>query len=215
MLYGRKLTIMTSLNGFFKWAYGIGDWLAKVMYLHILWVIFTLLGLVVFGITPATTSLFSVIHKWFDESFDIPIFKTFYTTYKANFLKTNGIGFILIGLGLFLYADFNISKQLIESFFVHFILLIVIFLYFVTVLYIFTVHARYKLRLLYYFKQSFFIALARPMETIAMIISLILLFYLFRFLPVLLFFAGSSIIAYPITWFAYRACVQIEEKKLG
>lgn len=206
---------MTSLHGIFKWVYDLGNWLAKVMYLHFIWAIFTILGLVVFGISPATAALFSVIHKWFDEDFDTPIFKNFYSVYRSQFLKSNGLGLIMIGLGIFLYFDMNISKQLIQSFYVHIFLVIIIFLYAITLMYIFLVFVRYELRFFQYFKQSFFIAMARPMETIAIIISLVLLFYLFSFLPVLLFFAGSSIIAYPIAWFAYRACVQIEEKKVN
>ncbi|ASN04170.1 YesL family protein [Virgibacillus necropolis] len=204
---------MTSVNGIFKWFYDIGNWLAKVMYLHFLWIIFTLIGLVVFGIAPATTALFSVIHKWFEEDFDIPIFKNFYSVYKTQFIRSNGIGIIMIALGLFLYFDIRVSKQLIQSFYLHIILLVISFLYFITVLYIFPVFARYELKFFFYFKQSFLVALARPIESIAMIISLFLLYYLFSFLPILLIFMGSSIIAYPLAWFAYRACLQIEEKK--
>ncbi|WP_408006956.1 YesL family protein [Pseudalkalibacillus sp. A8] len=203
---------MTIINGLFKWVYDMGNWLAKVMYLHFLWLIFTLLGLGVFGISPATAALFSVIHKWLEEDFDIPIFKNFYSVYKSDFLKSNSLGFILIGLGIFLYVDMNISQQYIKSFYVHLFLLIIIFLYMLTILYFFPVFVRYELKFFLYFKQSFYVALARPLETVAMIICLFLLFYLFRFLPILLFFAGSSIIAYPLAWFAFRAFVQIEGK---
>ncbi|ASK62209.1 hypothetical protein CFK37_08565 [Virgibacillus phasianinus] len=206
---------MTSVNGFLKWFFDIGNWLAKVMYIHILWVLFTLMGLVVFGFMPATAALFTVIHKGFDGKSDPAIFKTFYETFKTQFLKANALGLLLLGLCAFLYVDMNISKQVIQSFFVHMFLLIVCFLYFITVLYFFPVFARYKLSYFLYFKQSFFIAFARPFETIAMIICLVLLFYLFTYLPVLLFFAGSSLIAYPLAWFAYRACVQIEERKVN
>ncbi len=205
---------MTFLNGIFKWVYDGGNWLSKVMYLHFLWVLFTLLGLGVFGISPATAALFSVIHKWFEEDFDIPIFKNFYSVYKTQFIKSNRLGFILIGLGIFLYVDINISQKYIQSFYVHLFLIMIIFLYLLTVLYFFPVFVRYELKFFLYFKQSFYVALARPLETIAMIICLFLLFYLLRFLPILLLFAGSSIIAYPLAWFAFRACVQIEEKRL-
>ncbi|MBD1383079.1 YesL family protein [Metabacillus arenae] len=206
---------MTSLHGIFKWVYDLGDWLAKIMYLHILWVIFTFLGLGVFGISPATAALFSVIHKWLEKDFDIPIFKNFYSVYKTQFLKANRLGIILIGLGIFLYFDMKISQQYIQLLYVHLFLLMISFLYFLTVLYFFPVFVRYELKFFLYFKQSFFVALARPLESIAMIICLILLYYLFSFLPVLLFFGGSSMIAFPLAWFGYRACIGIEERKLN
>lgn len=202
------------LDGIFKWVYVFGNWLAKVMFLHLLWVVFTLLGLVVFGISPATAALFSVIHKWFDDHYEIPIFKNFYTVYKEQFLKSNGLGLILAGIGLFLYVDIKISQNMIQSFYFHIFLLIIFFFYVVVALYFFTIFSRYKLNFFYYFKQTFLIAIARPFESIAMIVSLVLLSYLFSYLPVLFVFAGAGITACPLVWFGYRACVQIEEKKL-
>ncbi len=184
------------------------------MYLHLLWVLFTVLGLVVFGFMPATTAMFSVIRKWVEEDLDIPIFQNFYKTYKTHFLKSNIIGVIIIGIGLFLYFDIKISKQAIQSMPLHSILLLLSFFYFIMLLYLFPVFVRYNLKSVLYFKQSFFLALARPLETIAMIISLVILYYLFSFLPVLLVFAGAPLIAYPLMWFAYRAFMQIEKKKL-
>lgn len=200
---------------FFKLFYNMGDWLSKVMYLHLLWVLFTLLGLVIFGIFPATAALCSVIHRWYDKDFDTPIFKHFYAVYKTHFLKSNGLGIILISAGVFLYVDIKISKQLIQSSYLHVLILIITFLYFITVIYFFSVFIRYELKLFNYFKQSFLIAISSPFETLAIIISLFLLYYLFLYLPILLFFAGSAIIATPVVWFSYRACIQIERKLSG
>jgi len=86
------------------------------MYLHFLGVVFTLLGLGVFGISPATAALFSVIHKWFEEYFDIQIFKNLFSVYKIHFFETNSLGIILISIGMFLYVDMNISQKYIEFF---------------------------------------------------------------------------------------------------
>ena len=204
---------MANLHGVFKWVYDIGNWLAKIMYLHLLWVLFTVVGLGLFGITPATIALVSVIHKWVDQDFDIPIFKNFFTEYKRECFKSNGFGLILIALGVFFYVDIKISQQLIQSFYFHAFLLFISLLYIVTVLHFFTVYVRYDLKFFFYFRQSFLIAIARPFETIAMVISLIALSYLFSFLPVLIFFMGSSLVVYPLVWFGYRACYEVERKK--
>lgn len=204
---------MKSLNGIFKAIFEIGKWLSKMMYLHLLWVIFSLMGLVVFGVMPATTAMFTVIRKWMEDDNDIPVFQTFLASYKTHFLKSNALGTFLVAIGIFLYIDMKISKQLVQSFYLHIILLIIGFLYLITLLYFFPVFVRYKLKYSQNFKQSFYIALARPFETIAMIISLILLYYLFSFLPILLIFVGSSLIAYSLMWFASQAFKQIEGKK--
>lgn len=204
---GRKV------DGIFKWVYEIGNWLAKLMYVHLLWVLFTLLGLVIFGITPATAAMVSVIHKWFDQKEDFPIFKHFFSAYKDQFIKANGVGLLLIAVGAFLYVDIRISQQVIQSNYFHAFLLFICFLYFITLLYFFTIFTRYQLRFLYYFRQSFLIAIARPFETIAMIICLVLLSYVYAYLPVLIILMGSSLTLFPVVWFGYRACVQVEEKK--
>lgn len=202
------------VEGIFKWVTIFGNWLAKVMFLHLLWIVFSLLGLVVFGIFPATAALFSIIHRWFVDDYEVPIFRNFWVTYKKQFFKANGLGMILTVIGFFLYWDIKISQHLIQSFYFHAVLLAVFFVFFVVVLYFFTILDRYELKFFQYFKQTFLIAIARPLESIAMVVSLILLSYVFYYVPVLFFFAGAGITACPLVWFAYRACVQIEEKKL-
>lgn len=204
---------MSSLNGFLKWFYDLGNWLAKMIYVHLLWVAFTVLGLGVFGIVPATATLTSVISKWFQNGYDIPIFQTFFNTYKKQFLRSNALGIVIIAIGVFLYMDLNISKHILQSAPIHFFLLFLVLIYTVVLLYFFPVFARYELKYFHYFKQSFFIAFARPFETIAMLLCILLLYYLFVYLPVLMVFAGSSLIVFPITWFAHRAFIQLEEKK--
>ncbi|MBP1915499.1 YesL family protein [Lederbergia galactosidilytica] len=204
---------MEHLSGIFKWLYGIGDGLAKMIYLHILWVLFTCLGIGVFGVIPATAALFSTIHKTIERNRDESIFQTFYSSYKSQFIKANGYGLIIIGTGLFLYWDVTISKQVIQSAILHMILLILCFFYFITVLYFFPVFARYELKGFQYIKQAFLIAISRPFETIAMILCLLILYYIFIFIPVLYVFMGVSMLAYPVMWFAMRAFNGIEEKK--
>ena len=186
-----------------------------MIYVHILWTAFTVLGIGVFGIVPATAALTTVISKWFEDGYDIPIFQTFFATYKKQFLRLNALGIVLIAIGVFLYVDLNISKHMLQSAFVHFILLFIFFIYIVVSLYFFPVFSRYELKYLHYFKQSFFIAFARPFETIAMLLCVLLLYYVFVYLPVLTVFVGSSLVAFPITWFAHRAFMQLEEKKMN
>ncbi|MCJ7840604.1 DUF624 domain-containing protein [Lederbergia sp. NSJ-179] len=204
---------MEHLSGIFKWMYEIGNGLAKLIYLHLLWVLFTCLGLGVLGLFPATTALFSVIHKSMERNMKDSLFQTFFGAYKSQFLQANGFGLIMTALGLFLYWDLTISKQVIQSAFLHVILLIFCFLYFITALYFFPVFARYQLKGFQYMKQAFLVAIIRPFETIAMILCLLIHYYVFIFVPVLYVFMGAAMLAYPLMWFAYRAFLGIEEKK--
>lgn len=204
---------MDHLTGFFKWVYEIGDGLAKLIYLHLLWVLFTVLGLGVFGFFPATAALFTVIYKSMERNRQETIFQTFFSSFKQHFWKVNGFGLVILAFGLFLYWDFTVSKQVIQSPILHFILLLFCFFYLITVLYFFPVFARYDLKGFQYMKQAFFIAVIRPFETIAMLVCLFLLYNVFIFLPVLYVFMGTAMVAYPIMWFALRAFLGIERRK--
>ncbi|WP_163536235.1 DUF624 domain-containing protein [Gracilibacillus sp. YIM 98692] len=204
---------MPYLNGFLRLFYNFGNWLAKLMYLQILWVAFTLLGLGILGMIPATIAMVYIIHKWFSEGFDIPILKQYWNFYKSIFFKANAFGLIWTTIGLFLYADYFISKQFIQSFYFHSFLMVLIVLFFISLFHFYTIFVRYELKFLQYFKQSLLIGLARPLESIAMVLSLLPLYYLFNFFPVFTAFMGVSLTFYPIVWFSYRACMLVEQKR--
>ncbi|MBS4217477.1 DUF624 domain-containing protein [Bacillus sp. FJAT-49711] len=204
---------MHHIQGIFRWLYELGNGLAKAMYLHLLWILFTLLGLGVLGVIPATTALFSIAHQTMDKKREAPIFQSFFNMYKKSFIKSNVLGLLLAAVGVFLRFDLTISKNIIQSYPLHLFLLIIIFLYGLIALYFFPVFVRYELKGWQYFKQAFLISLARPFETIAILICLLLLYILLSYIPILFFYCGSSLIVFPIMWFAYRAFLAVEDSK--
>lgn len=210
---GVRSVKMVNSTGLIAWLYDLGMWLSRFMYLHILWLAFTLLGLGFFGIAPATAALVAVTYKWFEDDSEIPIFKNFFSVYKQEFFKANGIGWIMFALNLFLYIDIRIARQLIQNYFFYFSIIFIALFLFVVFLYIFTVFARYDLKFSHYFRQAFLITIVRPFESIAMPISLVLISILYYYLPALPILMGSSLAAFPVVWFGYRACVQVEDKK--
>lgn len=198
------------INNIVEWILELGNWCARLIYLHLLWIVFTILGLVVFGVMPATTAVFYVIRKWMEEDIEAPIFENFYKSYKDHFVKSNTLGLVLVGIGAFLYYDFSISKLEIGIPFLHFIIMVIGFFYFIMLLYFFPVFVRYEFRLFEYIKKSFQLAIGRPLETLAMIISFVLLYYFFHIFPLFFFIAGVPLLAYPSMWFAHRAFSEIE-----
>lgn len=201
-------------DGMFGWLYDIGMWVAKMMYLHLLWVMFTILGLGLFGITPATIAMMTIFQRWFEGDPDVPIFQTFKSVYKKQFITANKLGLLMIGAGLFLLYDYYISKTILQVFIIHVGLLIVIILYGITLLYLLPVFVRYELKFFQYIKQAFLVALAQPFSSIGMIICLLIVYYMLIIVPALFVFIGSSIIFYLISQIAYRAFLKIEKKKV-
>src|SRR5699024_12866531 len=86
------------LNGAFKWIIDMGNWLFKFIYLLTLWIIFSILGLGVFGIFPASASVFTVARKCLEDGEDVPIFQTFFLSCKSIFFQVSGLGYLLTAI---------------------------------------------------------------------------------------------------------------------
>ncbi|KAA0550187.1 DUF624 domain-containing protein [Bacillus sp. BGMRC 2118] len=84
------------------------EWIMKFAYLNILWVVFSLVGLLVLGLFPSTTAMLAVCRKWIMKQPDIPIFKTFWETYKKDWIISNIIGAVLIVSSYFIYIEASI-----------------------------------------------------------------------------------------------------------
>ncbi|MBP1933301.1 YesL family protein [Ammoniphilus resinae] len=183
------------LRGILGVIYHFCEWVMKLTYVNFLFIIFTLLGGVVLGAAPATTSMYTVIRKWIMGNPHIPIFTTFWHAYRRDFFQANLIGFILLILGFILYLDIKfavIFKSMIWNFFI----IVFLCLYGLILLYIFPIFVHYELKIIQYFKNAFFIAFSQPIMTTLMIASLYLVYLLFTILPGLLPFIGGSLISF-------------------
>lgn len=191
---------MTNLaNGLYR----LAEWITRFAYVNFLWIIFTICGLVVFGLLPATASMFTVIRKWVLGEQDIKIFKTFFESYRKEFLKANIIGYILVIIGYILSIEFKIlraSDQLI--YFVGSYGVIALFiLYFIVLIYFFPIFVHFNLKLSEYFKWPFMIGIIHPILTLFLIVVISGLYYVaIQNLPILLFFFGGSVTAWILTW---------------
>lgn len=199
-------------TGFMGGFYKISEWIMKFAYVNILWVAFSLLGLLIFGFFPATVALFAVVRKWVQLQADTPVFKTFWTTYKQEFLKSNLLGIILCIIGYILYLDFALVRvtpiDLLQL--TYFPLLVIVLLYFLTVLYVFPVFVHYDVKTLYVLKNAFLIMIMRPPITIMMVVGTIAVYFLMRTLPGLIPFFAVSILAYVLMWSSNLAFAKIQ-----
>ncbi len=79
----------------------------KIAWLNGLWLLFTLLGGVLFGWAPSTAAMCAVIRKWLMGQKDVLIFPLFLDTYKKEFLKVNAIGLAFSALLFILSANYH------------------------------------------------------------------------------------------------------------
>ncbi|WP_346769928.1 YesL family protein [Cytobacillus firmus] len=176
--------------------FSICEWIMKLAYVNLLWILFTVAGLFVLGFMPATISLFTIVRKWQMKQAEVLIWNTFLSIYKKEFIKSNLLGFILIiwaGIILLdLYFVHGLEGSLQLVFFVP--LLIISVLYFITLMYLFPVYVHYELRVTEYIKNACFLGILNLHLTLILAVSagsiIFLLLYSPAFIP---FFSTVSI----------------------
>ncbi|MCT8137059.1 YesL family protein [Anaerobacillus sp. CMMVII] len=177
-------------SGFYK----ITEWFMRLVYVNVLWIIFTLLGGVVFGIMPATVALFTLLRKWLRGDDQIKVCRFFWQTYKSGFIKSNVLGFILIFIGIVLFFDIKFFQQLDGGIFqvLEYLMYGLVILYLVILMYIFPVFTHYDVSYWQYLKHALFIGITKPFKTIVIAFGLIGIYFLLNFMPGLLPFIGVS-----------------------
>ncbi|WP_307321771.1 YesL family protein [Evansella vedderi] len=204
-------------NGMMGSLYRGSEWIMRIAYVNFLWLAFTLFGLIVLGVIPATVATLAVIRKWFMGETDIPILKTFLTVYKDGFIKVNILG-LLLGIAIFIvYVDFLFLNTLDGMFRIvmNIALITIVFLLFIIIVYIFPVYVHYRLKLLDYIKHALIIGILNPLPTLLMIIGLLVLYQVFVYVPGLILFFGVSLICITLMGPAYISFRKVEIKKWG
>jgi len=187
------------MQGFVAGYYNFALWATRLAYLNLLWIVFTILGLGVFGITPATVAMFAVVRKWVHKDRDIPIFKTFWEVYKKEFVQANILGMILFLIGYLLVIQFNIlfHQESMMYKIAAFSVVALMILYTIILTYVFPVFVHFKLKTFDYLKWPFIIGIVHPILTVVLIVGIaVLVTIVYNTIPALLFFFGGSVLAY-------------------
>jgi uncharacterized membrane protein YesL len=187
-----------------------GAWLYRIMLLNLMWIGFTLLGGIIFGLFPATVSLFSVMRKWLRGEADISVVSHFIETYKESFVKSNMAGLVILGIGIFLSVDLYISQKYLGNFFVHLVLLFLFFLYGLTVLFFFPTFVHLEMKSLSYLKQSFFMTFIRPLQSLLISVIFMMIMVIVSVFPFLMVFFAGPMLAYPIMWIGNKVFKTLE-----
>ncbi len=204
----------TTMSGFIASYYHFSVWVTRFAYLNFLWIIFSVAGLLVFGILPATAAMFSVVRKWINKETDIPIFSTFWRSYRKEFSKINVLGYVILGIGYLMTIEFQIlrSQEHIAYLFASFGVVGLFLLYMIILLYIFPIFAHFKLRSLEYIKWAFVIGIGHPLLTVFLMgVTSGLFYFIYLTIPALLFFFGGSVFAYIVTWGAQQTFSKYEQ----
>lgn len=187
--------------------YRVCTWIMRFAYLNLLWICFSIVGLVVFGTFPATIAMFAVVRKWVMGETDIPVFQTFWKSYRTEFLKGNLLCYLLLAVGYFLYLDLQYVRLQEGLLFqiLSYSILSLTFLYLVILLYVLPMFVHFNTKTFQYVKWSLIIGVTHPVLTVIMAVALGVTYYIVSTaVPGLfLFFLGSTS-AYVISWCSNR-----------
>jgi len=162
-----------------------GEWVLRLAYVNLLWILFTLLGAGVLGLFPATSAVFSVIRKWLTDGGEFPVFRTFWSFYRADWLPMNALMLVYSVMGLGLILDFRLVRgwEGAAQPWVVLFLIFAFFVYLLSLIHLFPLYVHYRLKLHEYVLQSFLITLYRPLGSILMGCAVFLLYAVLMWLP--------------------------------
>ncbi|WP_332696002.1 YesL family protein [Halalkalibacter lacteus] len=182
-----------------RWYMRLGNWAFNLVLLNILWFLFSLSGLFILGIFPATAALFAVLRQLIMEDEDLPVLKLFWNKFKSEFMMSNLIGYLILIFGLILYVDLRVLQQLdnnILQLVLASITVVIGIVYLLTLLYIFPLFVHFNLKFLQYPKHAFILAVAKPFQTIMMLGGLAIVYFLYMNFPILILVFGMSLISF-------------------
>jgi uncharacterized membrane protein YesL len=193
--------------------YNLCKWITHFAYMNILWFLFTLLGGVVFGIIPSTVAMFAIARKTAMGEEDIPVFKTFWGTYRSEFLRSNLLGLILTVIGLVWYFDLHFFRQFEGSIYtiMNYAMMMLGMVFFILLIYVFPVYVHYDLKLYQYLTYALKIGFLRPASVIFMFVGTLCTYYFLIYLPGLIPLFGITFFVYFNMWIAFKSFLNIEE----
>ncbi len=170
--------------------YRIGEVLANLILLNLLWLVACLPVITAF---PATAAMFGVVRDWARDA-DSGIVTLFVRHLKANFAQSLWIGFVWLVVGCVLLIDFVVLGGMVGWLKVPlFVLLSLVALcFFLTSVYLFPVMVNYEGHWRNVIKNSFFIAITQPGTTILCILVLAVALLVVNYAPVSALIVGSG-----------------------
>ena len=181
--------------------------------LNLLWVGGTLLGGIVLGFMPSTTAIFAIARKTAAGEEDIPLLKTFWNVYRSSFLRSNGVGAILIIISLIWYVDLlffrTIEGPLHTA--LHVVMIAIGISIGMLLLYVFPVMVHYQAGVLATLKKALFIGFLHPANMVFLFVSMLSTYYFLIFLPGLIPLFGVSFIIHVNMWIAYKGFERLHE----
>ncbi|MDZ7835078.1 MAG: DUF624 domain-containing protein [Alkalibacterium sp.] len=193
------------------------DWLTTLAYLNLLWLGFSLLGLIFFGVGPATFAVHSLVKTKLRQGDLSHVFDKFKTEFR-NHLKDGNIYFwIMAAVTLFIYVDMRVVQALPQSpviqFFVIPALLILSALVLVVATFTLGIYFEFGDSLMKSVKDGFWLSLISPVAGLVIVHAFLIGILIFAYVPALMLFYSLSFYAFITQWIMAKTFRRIKRKK--
>ncbi|MDQ0257351.1 putative membrane protein YesL [Evansella vedderi] len=203
-----------TMSGFMNGFYRYGEYFILLLYLNLLWLCFTLLGGIVFGWAPSTTAMFAVLRQWIKGE-EGPVFTTFWKTYRQEFLRSNGLGIMIVVMAYVLYV--NLQFFYVETTWlfvaVRFMMIAIMITSSVMLLYIFPLMVHYEASLFRLIKNAWIMVILKPFRTLFTVGACVIVTQILFVFPILIIFLGVSLTGLVIMWTTHFTFRSIEQKQ--
>lgn len=202
------------LGGFSGGILSLCNWFVRLAYINILWILFSLVGLVIFGFFPATIAMLATLRQFLQKN-DPPVFKTFWGYYKTEFISSNKLGAIIAGIGFIFFININFlqSTSGTLSGMLYYPIIIMSCIYFLAICYLLASYVEFEQKLSIHIKNSLLIMMYNPLSSLFIIFGFAAVYYAVTFLSGLGFFFSGSVLGLVILSSASLTYRKIELKQ--
>lgn len=177
----------------------VADIIYRFVALNLIWLLFFVLGLGIFGFMPATVALFAVIRQWIKGEKGFKLFKTYWHYYKADFIRSNLIWLIFVAVFYIVYVNYQfVGFYYDESiqFYIYLIVFAVATFVLMAFVNVFSVMAHYKFEILEYIKVASGMVIFRPFITLLQLFWLFVYYLIAVEWPKVFLTLGVSVLAF-------------------
>lgn len=203
-----------NLGAFSGVIYSFCTWFYRLAFINILWLVFTAIGLVLFGFFPATIAMLATLRQYIKNN-DVPVFTTFWNCYKGEFIRGNKLGAIIVIVGFLLMFNINFlqSNQTNISQYLYIFFIIVSCFCILIACYLLASYVEFDQDLNTRIKNSILIAIYNPLANLFIIFGFAAVYYLITFISGISLFFSVSILGLVILSSANIAYRKIESKQ--
>ncbi|THE12827.1 DUF624 domain-containing protein [Bacillus timonensis] len=190
------------------------EWVARLAYLNVLWIFFTLSGFVIFGFFPATIAMLATLRQFLIKNHP-HVFKTFWHYYKKEFLGSNKLGLIIVVIGFILYMNINFlqSNSNEGSSLLFYSSMIMSCMYFLIICYTFASFVEFEQPLGIHLKNALLITIYSPIPSLFIIFGFVAVYFAVTTISGVGFFFSVSLLGLVVLSSANLAYKRIARKQ--